>query len=126
MSAKQQRRRTPVRAVMRIVSQASASDQRFNFIGSEMLAGADGGVTGHEAEKVIQQHFLAGRTVMAGYVIDDGFQNRVGRTLPQDGRVTAQEQGAAAEIAQVESQFLQSFPVFQRASSSIGGQIDRL
>ena len=44
-----------------------------DFLGSERVAGADGGVAGHQAEQMIEQ-LLAGRqAVLGAQVIDDGF-----------------------------------------------------
>lgn len=98
LPCEQQRRWPTVRAVVGIGRQMAQRHQLGDLLRCERVAGANGGVAGHQAHQVIQKLLACRQALAAGEVIDDGPQNFARRTLAEQGGIARDQKRAAAEV----------------------------
>src|SRR5438128_699975 len=60
-----------VGAVVGFVGEAALLQQGGDFFGRQTVAGTDGGVAGHQAEQVVEEHFTIGQMFLGRQMIDD-------------------------------------------------------
>src|SRR5262249_45565466 len=114
-----------VGTVVRIRGQVALGEECLNLFRRQTIPRFHRRVAGHQAEQVVEKLFPVRRLLPGHEVIDDGQQNRPGRAVPQDRRVTRQQQRTAAEILYAEPQFTQGVLVFERATGLLGRQVNR-
>jgi hypothetical protein len=61
---------------MRLLGQLTLGQQLPDGLGCEPIAGAHGGMAGHQAEQVVEQLLAAGHSLLVEQVIDHGAQHR--------------------------------------------------
>ena len=111
---------------MRVVGQVPLLDQGRDLLRRQTVAGADSGVTGHQAEQVVEQLFARRRPVLADEVIDHRLEDGPRRSMAEQGRIAREQDRAAAEVLDAEAELGQGVAVFEGAGRLVCGQLDRL